>query len=322
MLMSASADRLVEQVVDNARYPLRDPSGTGWRDVVSRVRQDLHTVGCSVLPDFVRPALREALRRECEEIAPRAYYDVETVNAYNTDADPSLPDGHPARMTIERGNAFVARDCIPEEFIIHRLYTSPLFQLFVARCFALPQVHELADPLSGLCLNVIAPGRAHPWHFDTNEFTVSMVTQEPEAGGVFEYCPNIRSARAENFEDVRAVLAGREIHGDRHVAARQVDRGPVLPGRTSLAHPDAVDGDAELVGLECGAGGADRREYPAPVRVLATDCALDQIAPRYRAADLDRVVLGGRAGHLDRDGLARALGVRLQLPGQVCAGPG
>ena len=287
MLMSASAARLVEQVVDNARYPLRDPSGTGWRDVVSRVRQDLHTVGCSVLPDFVRPALREALRRECEEIAPRAYYDVETVNAYNTHADPSLPDGHPARMTIERGNAFVARDCIPEEFIIQRLYTSPLFQLFVARCFALPQVHELADPLSGLCLNVIAPGRAHPWHFDTNEFTVSMVTQEPEAGGVFEYCPNIRSARAENFEDVRAVLAGRGEHLIRRLALRP-GYLQLFTGRYSLHRVTSVDRTARHSAIFA---------YSQRPGVIGTVARTRQLFGRVAAAHL---AAEGRAVRVDQ----------------------
>ncbi len=241
--MSASAGRLIDEMVDNARYPLSDPTGAGWRDVVSRVRQDLQAAGCSVLPDFVRPALREVLQQECERIAPRAYYDVETVNAYNTAPDPALPDGHPARITTERGNAFVARDRIPDEFIIHRLYTSPLFQDFVASCFALPRVHELADPLSGLCLNVIAPGRAHPWHFDTNEFTVSMVTRQPQAGGVFEYCPNIRSAGAENFDDVRAVLTGR---GDRLIRRLALRPGylQLFTGRYSLHRVTPVDGTA------------------------------------------------------------------------------
>lgn len=239
--MSASAARTVEQVVDTDRYPLSDPTSVGWRDVVSRVRQELGTDGCSVLPDFVRPGLRAALRRECQEIAPRAYDDVETVNAYNTAADPSLPDGHPARTLMERGNAFVARDGIPDGLIIHRLYTDPLFQHLVACCVALPRIHELADPLSGLCLNVITAGRAHPWHFDTNEFTVSMLTQEPRAGGVFEFCPDIRSAGAENFDDVRAVLAGRGEHLIRRLSLRPGDL-QLFKGRYSLHRVTAVEG--------------------------------------------------------------------------------
>jgi hypothetical protein len=239
--MSASVAEVVDDVVDTDRYPLSYPGSPGWGIVVSRVRQELRTVGCSVLPDFVRPSLRDTLRRECSGIAARAYYDVETVNAYNTAPDASLPDGHPARTTMERGNAFVARDGIPDDFLIQRLYTSPLFQQFVATCFALPRVHELADPLSGLCLNVVTPGRAHPWHFDTNEFTVSMLTEEPQAGGVFEYCPSIRSAQAENFDDVRDVLAGRGEHLVRRLALRPGDL-QLFMGRYALHRVSTVAG--------------------------------------------------------------------------------
>ncbi|MGH3915779.1 MAG: HalD/BesD family halogenase [Pseudonocardiaceae bacterium] len=232
---------VVEQAVDTARYPLSDPTGAAWQQLVSRVRQELRAVGCSVLPGFVRRSLHAALRRECGDIAARAYYDIETVNVYNTAADPSLPEGHPAGIPMERGNAFVARDDIPDEFIIHQLYTSPLFQHFIACCFGLPELHELADPLAGLCLNVVLPGRAHPWHFDTNEFTVSMLTRQPQVGGVFEYCPNIRSSRAENLDDVGAVLAGRGDH-----LIRRISLGPgdlqLFTGRYSLHRVTPVHG--------------------------------------------------------------------------------
>jgi hypothetical protein len=173
------------------------------------VRTALAADGCCVLPDFVRPDQQELLRAEGAALAPHAHHDVETVNVYNTAPDDTLPADHPARVPMQRGNAFVARDRIPADAVIHRIYTAPAFRRFVAACFGLPAVHELADPLSGLVLNVVAPGREHPWHFDTNEYTVSMLTQGPEAGGVFEYCPGIRSAGTENLDAVRAVLDGR-----------------------------------------------------------------------------------------------------------------
>ncbi|HEX2312297.1 MAG TPA: arpA protein [Thermomonospora sp.] len=232
---------MIDQVVDTARYPVAEPQHEALRSVVTRVRRELLEYGCSVLPDFIRPELGETLRRECAAIAPLAHYDVETVNAYNIAVDPSLPEDHPGRIPFRRGNAFVARDQIPEDHLIHRLYTSEPFQRFVADCFGLPRLHELADPLSGLCLNVVNPGMEHPWHFDTNEFTVSMLTQEPESGGVFEYCPNIRSARSENFADVRAVITGR---GDRLVRRLSLRPGDLqlFKGRYSLHRVSPVGG--------------------------------------------------------------------------------
>lgn len=231
-------------MIDTERYPLSAPTSTGCKAAVGRARHGLHTLGCSVLPGFIRSDLVDALRREGSSVAPLAYYGVETVNVYNTVADLSLPDDHPARTTMERGNAFVARDHIPDDFIIHQLYTSPLLQHFIASCFDLPELYELADPLAGLCLNVVTPGRGHPWHFDKNEFTVTLLTQEPEGGGSFDYCPNIRSAEAENFADVRTVLAGGGDDLIRRISPRPGDL-QLFRGRYSLHRVGAVHGDTE-----------------------------------------------------------------------------
>lgn len=241
--MSAPAAGPADHVIDTDRYPLSDPYGPAWRKIVARTRAELDEFGCSVLTDFIRPSLRGALERECARIAPLAYGQVELVNAYNIAVDTPLPDGHPGRTVMERGNAFVARDQIPVSSVVHQLYTSRLFQRFVADCFALPELYELADPLSGLCLNVIEPGRAHPWHFDTNEFTVSMLTRQASGGGVFEYCPNIRAADAENFDAVAAVLAGRGEHLVRRLALRPGDLQLFL-GRFSLHRVSTVHGES------------------------------------------------------------------------------
>jgi hypothetical protein len=228
-------------VVDIDRYPLTDPTGHAWTAVVERVRRELHEVGCSVLPGFVRPSLFETLRREGEAIAPAAYYEPETVNVYNIDLDTDLPADHPGRVTMRRGNAFVARDQIDPATVIAQLYSSPLFTDFVASCFELERLYELADPLSGLVLNVIKPGLEHPWHFDTNEFTVSLLTQAPSDGGIFEYCPNIRTAQDEHLDDVRAVLDGRGERLIRQLVLRPGDL-QLFQGRYALHRVSPVQG--------------------------------------------------------------------------------
>lgn len=240
--MSTLEAMALHQVVETARYPLADPGAAEGRAVISRARHELETLGCTVLPDFIRPSLRDVLRQECSAIAPRAHHDVETVNVYNIAVGTDLPDGHPGRRTFQRGNAFVAKDRIPATSLVGRLYSHEAFQQFIAHCFGLPQLHELADPLSGLVLNVVAPGMEHPWHFDTNEFTVSMLTQEAEAGGAFEYCPNIRSAHDERFDDVRDVLDGR---GERLIRRLPLQPGDLqlFKGRYSLHRVSPVRGE-------------------------------------------------------------------------------
>ncbi len=239
--MSATDAHTISELVHNACYPITEPARPLWWSIVSRARHDLRTAGCCVLPGFIQPAAFSSLAAECESVAPLAYDRIEDVNAYNTPLDADLPADHPGRHVMRRGNAFVARDQIPAGFAVHQLYRSEPFQRFVAACFGLPQVHELADPLAGCCLNVISPGLEHPWHFDTNEFAVSLLTQEPECGGEFEYCPNIRTAQAENFADVRAVLAGSGSHLVRRLTLRPGDLQLFL-GRYSMHRVSAVQG--------------------------------------------------------------------------------
>ncbi|MFC8042668.1 arpA protein [Nocardia sp. NPDC057353] len=232
---------VLDEIVDTARYPLADPQGEGWRAAVGAARAELAATGCHVLREFVRPELVEVLRAQGEAIAPDAYYKVERVNAYNIPLDTELPQDHPGAIVLERGNAFVPRDRIPADALIHRLYVSEVFQRFVADCFGLPGLHEFADPLAGLCLNVVAPGMSHPWHFDTNEFTVSMLTQPAEQGGVFEFCPNIRTPEAENLDDVRAVLTGTGDHLVQRLDLRPGDL-QLFQGRFSLHRVSPVSG--------------------------------------------------------------------------------
>lgn len=239
--MGTSTDTTLDQLVDTTRYPLSDPTSAAAQQLVSQARQELAAGGCTVLPDFIRPALRDVLRQEGSAMEPRAYSDTETVNVYNTDVRADLPDDHPGSRTFQRGNSFVPRDRIPDEALISRLYQHPTFQHFLARCFGLEALHPLADPLSGLVLNVVTPGMEHPWHFDTNEFTVSMLTQEAQHGGIFEYCPDIRSAQDENFPAVRGVLDGRGAPHTRQLLLRPGDL-QLFQGRYSLHRVSPVQG--------------------------------------------------------------------------------
>jgi len=239
--MSTSDAQMVERVVDTSLYPLSEPDTEPWKAVVARVQTDLDDVGCSVLANFIRPELYDELRRQGQQVAPSAHYTVETVNVYNIDVATELPEGHPGRITMQRGNAFVARDQIDRDAIVHQLYRSDLFQHFVATCFGKPRLYELEDELSALVLNVIRPGLEHLWHFDTNEFTVSMLTQAADEGGVFEYCPNIRSAAAENLADVAAVLHGRAGHRIHRLTLRPGDL-QLFKGRYALHRVSPVGG--------------------------------------------------------------------------------
>lgn len=236
--------RELGEIVDLGAYPISDPGGAALDAPLERIRADLAEDGCSVLTGFIRADAQDMLRRESAVVAPFAYRRAETVNAYNIALDTPLPADHPGRVRFERGNAFVARDQIPAGHIIQRLYVSPLFQTFIAACFGVPAVYPMSDPLAGLVVNVLDRGRDHPWHFDTNALTVSLMTQSPESGGTFEYCPGIRAPGDENLAAVSEVVSGR---GRDRVRALDLAPGDLqlFNGRFSLHRVAPVAGARE-----------------------------------------------------------------------------
>jgi len=240
---NAPAPRGAAALIDVARYPIHDLDAAGGRALLARCRTALAREGCVVLRDFVRPEALAAMTHEGRARADRAHFNRTRTNPYSSEADPSLPADHPVNRFLERTNGFVAGDLLGQETAMRRLYHDETLRGFIARCMGVERLYEYADPLAGLVVNVLRPGCQHPWHFDNNDFIVTLLTQAPEGGGRFEYCPGLRSADDQNIEGVKATLDG--------------DRGPVTSlqlrpgdlqifyGRNSLHRVTKVDGPRE-----------------------------------------------------------------------------
>ena len=95
------------------------------------------------------------------------------------------------------------------------------------------------------------------------------------------------------------------------------------PGAAVAADPDPVDRDVEprparTSALVVPTAASTRPQFGSSPAMAH----LSRLRPGDGAADGERVVLAGRADHLDRDRLGGALGVGLQLAGQVGADVG
>ena len=239
----ADAERLdLSDIVDTTRYPLHEPRGEQLAAVVEAARTDLDREGCAVLRGFLRPEVLEQARHETEAMTAKAFYNTRDVNAYFTTDDPDLAADDPRRLFMTRTSGFVTRDMITADSLIHRLYVSSGLKSLVARCLGEDAVYEYADPFASLVLNVLPGGTQQPWHYDTNEFIVTMMTQEPEAGGVFEYCPNIRTPGDENYTGVGAVIRDEDRAPVKRLTLQPGDL-QLFKGRFSLHRITQVEGD-------------------------------------------------------------------------------
>ncbi|MDV6318695.1 hypothetical protein [Chromohalobacter sp. HP20-39] len=245
--MSANAmqtdDTALHGLIDLERYPIDQLDGERGRALIEQCREQLGEDGCVVLKGFVPDEALTRLERETERLSPEAHYNQTETNPYNSDGDSSLPASHPKNRFGDRTNGFVAGDRIGADTIIRQVYSHAGFQRFIARVVDMDEIHQYADPLADLVVNVLREGCQHPWHYDTNEFIVTMMTRQSQGGGRFEYAPGIRSPEGENFEGVEKV-----IDGDRS-QIKSLDLQPgdlqIFFGRYSLHRVTPVEGDRE-----------------------------------------------------------------------------
>lgn len=218
--------------VDLDAWPIHEPEGSDYARKVAGVRKALQDVGCARIDGFIRPDHRQAFHEEVNEVAPSAHFSTSSINPYFTPDDPDLPAGHPRRRYAENTNGFVAMDRFEQNGLSLSLYRNPAFQRFIADCLEEETLFTFDDPLAGVVVNVMKEGQQLAWHYDTNEFIVSLLTRKPHEGGAFEYVPDLRQPGDECYDEVEKVLDG---HSER-VRSLSLELGDlqIFKGRFSL----------------------------------------------------------------------------------------
>ncbi|WP_170325245.1 HalD/BesD family halogenase [Ruegeria arenilitoris] len=201
---------MLTDLVDLGRYPIDCPDSRAYDQMISDLRRELDEDGCAVLPGFVHEAGLEVLVKEADAVAPQAHRSFNRTNAYFTKDDPSFGIGHPIRRFYDRSNAFVPADNFTRTGPLRRIYEFEGFMPFIRDALneSEDRFFRYDDPLADVIINVVEEGQGFPWHFDTNNYTVTLAIQNGETGGTFEYVPNLRTTEDENFREVASILDG------------------------------------------------------------------------------------------------------------------
>lgn len=204
-----SIDLGCTEIINHAPYPIDELDNPGRQAIIEQVKSQLDDDGCAVIRDFVSAAGLETLLAEATERKPQTYYSPrKQCNAYLNDGDPELPQDHPLNIFIPRTNGFITADLFGDDSAAHRLYYWAPLTRFLADCLGKQKLFIYEDPVSNMIVNVGKPGQQFNWHFDTNEFTITMLLQPARSGGIFEYVPGLRSAEDECYGEVKGVLDG------------------------------------------------------------------------------------------------------------------
>ena len=204
----AGAEIQLEEFIDLHRFPIHDLTNATRSALVEKCHTALCKIGCVVIPNFIRESATQAMRAEALRLMRLANRTVDTTNPYFTAEDTSLAKDHPKRFFEKRGSLYINSDLLEAHSLLRKIYDSDVVVHFISECIGVAPIYRWSDPLGRNPYSVMVDGDYFPWHFDGNDFTVSILVQQSDSGGDFEYCPNIRSPGDESFERVKEVLHG------------------------------------------------------------------------------------------------------------------
>lgn len=227
--------------VDLQRYPIDDLHSPVRQALVDQCRRELDAVGCCCIPDMIRPESIERMRQEVERQRDNIYWSEDSHNPYMTKDDESLPADHPRRCFAKRSSGFVNSDILEQFSDLRAIYANDAVVQFVSDCLGIAPIYRWADPLGCNPYSVMDEGDYFPWHYDGNEFTVSILVQAPEQGGEFQYYPDLRTPEDENFDEVARVLSGDHSHV--HTLALKPGDMQIFKGRFSMHRVTPVQGE-------------------------------------------------------------------------------
>lgn len=222
----------IEQIIDLERYPIYDLDHPATRQAIESARERLDDDGCALIKDFLRPESLARMRAESERLYSQTFWSQATHTPYFSKDDPSLPEDHPKRYFQQRSSGYINSDILEADSDLRAFYESPVITRFIGECLDVPDLTTWDDPLACNPYSLMDEGNYFPWHFDGNDFTVSLLVQEADEGGIFEYAPDLRSRDNENFDEVKRVLNG-DRQGVRELDLKEGDM-QIFKGRFSL----------------------------------------------------------------------------------------
>jgi hypothetical protein len=227
--------------IDLDRFPVHEPESARGRALLNLCRDHMAEGGACNLQGFIRGSQVERMAAEAAALAPLAYRKDAWRNAYFTADDPTLAPSHPMRAFFPLRMAQLADDLIPPDSAIRSIYRWNALTDFIRRVTGQEALYRHADPFLALNLTYLGPGDLQPWHYDHNEFTVTLLLQAAVSGGAFEYVPRIRTPGEENFDRVRRLFEG--DHSELRCLPRAAGTLTIFKGRDAIHRVSEVAGN-------------------------------------------------------------------------------
>lgn len=200
----------MHDILDLKIYPLDQPNSSKYQKLVEQCRHDLAHDGLFNLKGFLKPEIANLVVNELQPLfASVAFTHKRKHNIYFCKEVSGIASNHPALRQFETINHTLCADQILDNAVL-RIYRYAPLAHFLAQVMEKPRLFVMEDPLA--CANVMAygQGEALNWHFDRSEFTITLLLQAADNGGLFEYRSNLRTDDDPNYAGVARLINGED----------------------------------------------------------------------------------------------------------------
>lgn len=253
--MSVDASKKPTDVLNLATYPL-DKGGAERDRLVHACREGIRDVGCFVLPGFVSAGAIARIRDELDALAPKATLHSRYRTSYQSrGGDQNFPSIHPRNILHLDRYRVTRQSVMTPDCGLNQIYHSSHLMNFLEDIFQKPLQRILPNDNSrsatttvayeGISVNTQEHGDSLIWHFDNNDFVVTIGIETPDGGGEFQYVPFIRSDADEGYDAIMSVFLG-EHPGIRRI---MLQPGTLVgfAGRRSIHRVSPIYGTARRV---------------------------------------------------------------------------
>jgi hypothetical protein len=222
-------------IIDLEQYPLQND------DFRTECKRTLDVNGALVMRNFLQPTVVASVQSEGEENQHLAYYTVNNHNIYLKPSDPEYPTDHPRNREVSSSKGCITTDQIPSDSALRTLYGALEFREFLCAVLDEVELHEYADAMSSVNLHYASEGQELGWHFDNSSFAITLMIQNPESGGVFEYVKDVRDT---DKGEMNYELSGNILNGEVPTKTLSMDAGALVlfRGRNSIHRVTPVKG--------------------------------------------------------------------------------
>jgi len=221
----------ISDFIDLDRYPLDNLDSDSGRTLVEGCRQMMREHAICALKGFLRPVVLRALSNEVESLEDAMRRVDFPATPYGWLKNSGFADDHPRSRLFDRRCGVLTADQLNSKGLCIQLFQFEELTEFVRRLLGYESLFNSACPNISVRLNIMQQGDEFGWHYDTNDGAVSLILQDAQEGGAFEYAPLIRSEDNENYGQVSRIFSG---HASPVVADAPAGTFVLFMGRRSL----------------------------------------------------------------------------------------